>query len=30
MTITNYFDDDGKTLQDILEQFFINYCLNES
>lgn len=27
MKIVNVFNDDGKTLQDIIEQFLIDYCL---
>ncbi len=27
MKIVNVFDDNGKTLQDIIEQFLIDYCL---
>ncbi len=27
MKIVNVFNDDGKTLQDIIEQFLIEYCL---
>lgn len=27
MKIVNVFDDNGKTLQDIIEQFLIEYCL---
>ncbi len=27
MKIINVFNEDGKTLQDIIEQFLIDYCL---
>lgn len=27
MKIVNVFDDNGKTLQQIIEQFLIDYCL---
>ena len=27
MQIVNVFNDNGKTLQDIIEQFLIDYCL---
>ncbi len=27
MKIVNVFNDNGKTLQDIIEQFLIDYCL---
>lgn len=27
MKIINVFSDNGKTLQDIIEQFLIDYCL---
>ena len=27
MKIVNVFDDNGKTLQDIMEQFLVDYCL---
>lgn len=27
MKIVNVFDDNGKTLQDIIEQFLVDYCL---
>jgi hypothetical protein len=29
MKITCYFNDQGKTIQQIMEQFIINYLLNE-
>ena len=27
MKIVNVFNDNGKTLQDIIEQFLVDYCL---